>query len=194
MAKVREQAKRRCAHLERVLLVCGVQNSGKSHLLRAMYNDPRFGTRGRVPAGRQAILPPVTFSYSRTLFVRLSSPHESGESLSRFFNKIERFGERAWASGWRFNFACAVQPNQTAQTPDVVTICEQLYRSFLPERIRVVQIDPIQNGNASEDLLSPAQMRRLWALRNPVEVITVSAEHVAQFVNGSCLADYFDFT
>jgi hypothetical protein len=194
MPRVREQARRTCAHLERVLLVCGLQNSGKSHLLRAMYNDPRFGTRGRVPTGRQAILPPVTLSYARKLFVRLSSPHETNQSLSKFLNKIERFGERAWNEGWRFNFACAVQPHQTPTTPDVMTICQELYRCFLPERIRLVQIDPLQNGDASGDLLRPAQLRRLWSLRDPVEVVTLSAERIAQDVNGSCLADYFDFT
>ena len=38
-----EQAQRTRAHLERVLLVCGEQNSGKSRLLRQMLSDERLG-------------------------------------------------------------------------------------------------------------------------------------------------------
>jgi hypothetical protein len=112
--RIREQARRRCAHLERILFVCGMPKSGKSYLLRNMYNDPRFGTGGNVPLGsHHARLPPVRLSSARQLFVRLSSPHEMGETLTQFFNGIERFGQRAWRDGWRFNLACAVQPKAT---------------------------------------------------------------------------------
>lgn len=42
-----EQANRKRAHLERILLVCGNQNAGKSRLLRHMLGDNRLG--GTVP-------------------------------------------------------------------------------------------------------------------------------------------------
>ena len=38
-----EQATRSRAHIERILLVCGQQDAGKSRLLRSMLGDHRLG-------------------------------------------------------------------------------------------------------------------------------------------------------
>jgi hypothetical protein len=154
-----------------------------------MYHDPRFGTGGKLPA--QGQLKPIALSYARYLFVRLSSPHETNESLSAFFDSIDRIGKRAWDLGWRFNFACALQPHQTATTPGIATICHQFKRAFLPERIRIVQIDPKQDGQLGT-LLTPADLKRLWSM--DVEIATVSGDRLGQRMNGWFLADYFDFT
>src|SRR5688572_32338959 len=91
---------------ERILLVAGDQNSGKSTQLRAMFLDPRFGTNGhgRVPETYQ-------LSPNRCLYLRLSSPQEMKQTPSNFLNKIQKkiqakagkLGESRW------NFACAMQ-------------------------------------------------------------------------------------
>jgi hypothetical protein len=118
-----------------------------------------------------------------------------GETLTQFFNGIEKFGQRAWKDGWRFNLACAVQPRATKKTPDIVTICRELKRCFLPERIRIVQIDPRQDEAAGDYLLSTAELRRLWSIDDDiVEIATISGDRRAQPMNGWFLADYFDFT
>ena len=76
------------ARLERILLIAGAQNTGKSVQLRSMFLDPRFGTGGQVPDARN--LPNVyALSPFRRLYLRLTSPHEAGESLDRFLEKIE---------------------------------------------------------------------------------------------------------
>ena len=38
--------------IERVLLVAGAQNTGKSVQIRSMFLDPRLGTRGEIPRAR----------------------------------------------------------------------------------------------------------------------------------------------
>lgn len=172
-------------------------NAGKSYLLRNMYNDPRFGEDGHVPLGQGHIrIPPVKLSSARQLFVRLSSPHEMNETLSQFFDGIERFAQRAWKDGFRFNLACAVQPRAAKKTPDIITICGELKRSFMPERIRIVQIDPRQDGEAANGaLLTAGELRRLWSIdNNIIEIATISGDRRGQAMNGWFLADYFDFT
>lgn len=187
-----EQASRSRAHLERVLLISGLQNAGKSTALRRMFLDPRFGTGGNVPRNRR--LGFVTISRERCLFFRLSSPHEAGDTLERFFRKLNRAMERAWNFYWRFNFACAMQPHSNGTTADLVTFCEEFQKRLLPERTRVVQIHPRQDGEPGA-LLSTNDVDRLWALG--VEVATIDARRPRNAnwaTNGHLLADYFDFT
>src|SRR5438105_11615357 len=97
-----EQAKRTRAHFERVLLVCGEQNSGKSRLLRHMLGDARLG--GEVPATPR--VPARALSRERCLAVRFTSPHEAGETMEKFLRKIDRASEDAWRDYWRLNYAC----------------------------------------------------------------------------------------
>ena len=187
---------RRAAHLERVLLVCGMQNSGKTTLLRHMYVDPRFGTADRVPNRRRGRLPVVALSRERCLYIRSASPHERHESLAGFLGQLERQIDLAWRRWdyWRVNIACAVQPDATEDTPDATTICEAIRRRFVPERMRLVQIDPTQRGNAGVRL-SIDQLDRLREI--PAEVISVDGRRSAgenQHPNGFLLADFFDFT
>lgn len=88
MADGYEQRNRKRAHLERVLLVCGGQNAGKSSRLRSMFVDPRFGTRSHIPTHSRVV--PVRLSRERGLVVRFTSPHERGETLETFLGKIDR--------------------------------------------------------------------------------------------------------
>src|SRR5687767_2099467 len=111
-----EQAKRKRAHLERILLVCGEQNAGKSRLLRHMLGDHGLG--GAIPSSARVGL--RALSRERCLAVRYTSPHERGETPTEFYRKIDRVCELAWWSFWRINYACAVQPRAFNKMPGLV--------------------------------------------------------------------------
>jgi hypothetical protein len=190
--KMQKVEQRNRAHFERVLFVVGNQNSGKSTLLRSMFVDVRFGRNRHVPGQGVKIIPTFALSNERGLKVRLTSPHETHETLDVFFRKIDREMERAWNSYYyRFNFACSLQPTATSMTPDVVIICREFQRRFQPERIRVVQIHPMQDGSDGQLLTAPEvdQLRGLG-----IEVVTIDAHRSATSdPNGLFLADFFDF-
>jgi hypothetical protein len=177
-------------HFERVLVVCGMPNAGKSRALRSMYRDLRFGTNGlRLQHSRPSLVP---FSRERVLSIIFSSPHEKEESLNRYLRKIDRYGQRAGRWFWRFNLACALQPAATPKTPDLVTICQAILATFSPERIRVAQLDPYHDGRAGM-LLSHAEVDRLWS--SDIELLTIDARRFKTGdPNGLLLADFFDFT
>jgi hypothetical protein len=187
-----EQGQRGRAHLERVLLVCGGQNAGKSRLLRTMFVDPCLGTGGRIPTSSKIKL--ARLSRERGLYVRCTSPHEYGDTIDTFFQKLDRAMERAWWQFWRINIACAMQPAAADQMSDVVTVCREFRRRLKPERVRLVQIDPRQD-NAQGTLLTHAEVDQLRHLE--VEVVTVDGRRssiASQHPNGLFLADFFDFT
>src|SRR6266852_2396937 len=69
-------------HFERVLFVVGEPNSGKSNQLRSMFRDVRLGTGGNIPTGRR-LDEVYRLSNERSVYLRLTSPHEAGESLSK---------------------------------------------------------------------------------------------------------------
>lgn len=194
MADGYEQRNRKRAHLERVLLVCGGQNAGKSSRLRSMFADPRLGTKGDIPIHSRVV--PVRLSRERGLVVRFTSPHERGETLETFLDKIDRDLERAWGNigFWRANFACAIQPNAANQMPDAVATCTAIHDAFWPERIRLVQIQPRQDG-CPGDLLSEAQVDHLRNIS--VEVVTIDGRRPAEKrpdPNAFFLSSFFDFT
>jgi len=187
-----EQARRKCAHIERILLIAGMPNAGKSTLLRHMFTDVRLGTKGIIPNTRKISL--IQLSRERSLWVRFTSPHENSESEKKFLKKINRAAERGWSLGWRINIACPIQPTATNKTPNPVDLCRALKQEFLPERIRLIQISPRQDGE-NGNMLS---LQEVDALRNlEVEILTVDARrHVGKnaYPNGLLLADFFDFT
>lgn len=187
-----EQRQRKRAHLERVLLVCGGQNAGKSRLLRTMFVDPRLGTNCTIPTSPKIKL--ARLSRERGLYVRCTSPHEYGDTVDTFFQKIDRAMERAWWQFWRLNIACAMQPAAANSMPDVVTVCREFRRRLNPERVRLIQIEPRQD-NSQGSLLSHAEVDQLRSLE--VEVTTVDgrrSSRASQHPNGLFLADFFDFT
>lgn len=178
-------------HLERVLLVAGMPNAGKSNLLRGMFVDPRFGTNGAIPTDAKIKL--VALSRERCLSIRCTSPHEMGESIEHFFEKIDRAMERAWGRFWRFNFACAVQPRETDITPSIIDICRAMQKRFCPERIRIAQIDPRQD-ELPGNLMVRSEIDKLR--RMSVEVMTLDVHGSPareRMSNGLLLADFFDF-
>ena len=185
-----EQAMRKRAHLERVLLVCGEQNAGKSRLLRMMLGDPRLG--GVVPASPSIRM--RALSRERCLAVRFTSPHEMNETPDDFHRKIDRVTERAWWTHWRVNYACAVQPRAFKKMPDISVVCAGIQKEFMPERIRVVQLAPNQWGSDT-GMISSGEVDQLRA--QDVEFITIDARRshlAAEPGNVRILADFFDFT
>jgi hypothetical protein len=185
-----EQANRKRAHLERILLVCGDQNAGKSRLLRQMLEDPRLG--GEVPVSRR--VGARALSRERCLALRFTSPHEMGETPAIFYRKIDRACEIAWWSFWRINYACAVQPRSFKNMPGIVDVCAGLLNEFLPERIRVVQLSPDQLGSCASKL-TDGEINGLRKL--DVDVVAIDARRsslAAEPGNVRTLADFFDFS
>lgn len=180
------------ASIERILVVCGMQNAGKSRMLRSMFVDPQLSTNRVIPTPSR--IRPAALSRERCLQIRCTSPHERGESIDDFFAELERARVAAWRTFWRFNYACALQPNANSTTPDAVTFCDEMKKRLTPERIRFVQIDPRQDGR-SGTLLGHADVDRLRGME--VEVMTVDGRREptgAQPPHGLMLADFFDFT
>jgi hypothetical protein len=180
------------AHLERVLLVCGNQNAGKTRLLRQMLGDWRLGgegsTRGRI--GSRML------SRERCLAMRVSSPHEAKESPSEFHAKIEKTLVRARTDlFWRLNYASAVQPRAANKMGGIVDVCKGLRDRFRPERIRVVHLAPDQWGTR-ESQLTDIEIDGLRQL--DVEILAIDARRreriAAEPGNIRILADFFDFS
>lgn len=185
-----EQAARGRAHIERILLLCGMPNAGKSRLIRQMFGDLRLG--GEVPP--KGPLPRRALSRERCLVGRATSPHEAEETQDEFHQKIDDACASAWSDFWRINYVSAIQPRPRNHMPDVVAIGAGLRAEFLPERIRVVQLAPNQWGETGS-ALSRAEIDGLRQL--DVEVLAVDARrsgHPAEPGNVRILADYFDFS
>ena len=185
-----EQATRSRAHLERILLVCGLPNAGKSRLIRYMFGDARLG--GDVPP--VGPLPRRALSRERCLAGRATSPHEAGETPADFHKKIDDACVNAWIHFWRINYVSAIQPHPRNHMPGIVDVCAGLHTEFKPERIRVVQLSPDQWGETSS-ALTDSEVDGLRAL--DVEVLAIDARrssHSAEPGNVRILADYFDFS
>lgn len=178
-------------YVERILLICGKQNAGKSRLLRQMLGDPRLG--GLVPErGRIANR---ALSRERCLAARATSPHEAGHSPSQFHDLIAKAFRLAEEDGYRrLNYVSAVQPNAANAMPNIVGVCGALIKAFNPERIRVVQLAPDQLCSFDSQL-TPESVSKLRDL--DVEVLAIDArrsEYKAEPGNIRILADFFDFS
>jgi hypothetical protein len=182
------------AYIERVLFVVGEPNTSKSTQLRAMYRDVRLHHEGRIPSGKRAPKLPEAerLSNERSIYVRLTSPHEMRESLKEFLDKTDDRIER-WRKKFRndrWNFAGALQPTPANKMPDVVRTVAAFRRRFSPERIRLVFLAPDRHGSSLSATWLKGATRRLWAL--DAEVIKIDSR--SRTANGLVLADFFDFT
>ena len=85
---------------ERALFVVGEPNSGKSNQLRSMFRDIRLGTGGNIPSGRR-LDEVYRLSNERSLYLRLTSPHEAGESLGKKRTKknVDRVSRGSFGMG-----------------------------------------------------------------------------------------------
>ena len=169
--------------IERVLLVAGAQNTGKSTQLRAMFRDPRLGTQGAVPEARN-VAATYALSPSRHLYLRLTSPHEMGDTLDGFLTKIASKAARG-----RWCVASAVQVDAARKMPELATAVRALNERFAPERIRIALLSPDRHGvNLSK---INGVINELYAAAPVVEIICIDAR--TRMRNGLLLADTFDF-
>jgi len=184
---------RRTYHFERALFVVGEPNSGKSTQIRSMFCDFRFGKDGKIPNERK--LPDMLrLSNERRLYLRITSPHENGESLEGFLDKTESKINRHISHGMRWNLACPLQPNEAKLMPNAAQTVGAFIGRFSPERTRVVFLNPDRHGaylerNAHTDLVHG--LRKLYS-KTAVEICWIDARN--RTANGLLLADFFDFT
>lgn len=184
-------------HFERALFVVGEPNSGKSSQLRSMFRDVRLGTCGGIPTGRR-LDEVYRLSNERSLYLRLTSPHEARESLGakghkrNFLEKTAQIiEENTPGFGRRWNFAGALQPGTRKYMPDVVRTCRAFVRYFEPERTRVAFLSPDRHGRSLQET---EHMRLVDGLLDipSVEICWIDARN--RTVNGFLLADFFDFS
>lgn len=166
--------------LERVLFVVGPRHAGKSTQLRSVFRDRRLGSGGRIRSERR-VDEVYDLSNERRLYLRLTSPHESHESLSGFIRKTRGKMDRG-----RWCYLGPLQSQAANRMPDVLGSVRGFIKAFRPERVRVVFLSPTRTGDSQEwQKLSP----RLFSLG--AEVACIDARD--REANGLFLADYFDF-
>ena len=173
-------------YIERALFVVGDQNTGKSVQLRSMFLDWRFGSEGIIPISSK-IKESICLSEHRSLHIRLTSPHEYGDTPKSFLDKIENK-----TNVGRWNFAGAFQPEASNKMPDVKVSVEKFVNRFDPERVRVCFLSPDLHGNLIHNKMSSFDsiVDSLISIDN-VEVIFIDAR--SREANGLLLADFFDF-
>jgi hypothetical protein len=186
-------------HFERALFIVGHPNSGKSNQLRSMFRDVRLGTQGDIPGGKR-LDEVYRLSNERSLYLRLTSPHEAKEHIGRkpgrrnestnFLEKTaEKIEENTPQFGKRWCFAGALQPRAGQHMPDVVATCRAFLQYFEPERTRIAFLSPDRHGVS----LQAEHMDLVDKLQgiSSVEVCWIDARD--RRVNGLLLADFFDF-
>ncbi|MEX0922117.1 MAG: hypothetical protein WDZ84_05025 [Rhodovibrionaceae bacterium] len=130
-------------------------------------------------------------SSERWLYLRMTSPHERGETLKTFLGKCEKEMQRYKERSWRWNLACPLQPNAENEMPDSVTTISKFITHFDPERVRAVLFHPDWQGNTMEQEALFSLMNKIQALPR-TEVILTDAR--SREGNGLIYADFFDFT
>lgn len=150
--------------LNRILLVCGQQNAGKSYLIRRTLEDVRLGGGGSVSLtdrGRPRLQKTVA---ERWLVTLLSSPHEYGDTPKSYHERIKtRCVQACRHSSAGIDLVSAIQPNPFKNMPDIAHVCAGLIGAFSPAQIRVAVLDPDQHG-AHSTAISAAQQNSLTEL------------------------------
>lgn len=178
-------------YVERALFLIGDPNTGKSTQLRSMFLDWRLGHEGQVPKAPK--LPEIyRLSNERRLYLRLTSPHETDETLEKFLDKCDNKMCPSEAGGSRWNFAGPLQVSPTDNLPEGPRkVIEAFNEHFSPERVRAVILSPDRSGKTMDWSDIRSLTNELRSMSN-CEVITVDATD--RSANGLMYADYFNFT
>ncbi|MBB2918285.1 hypothetical protein [Cupriavidus alkaliphilus] len=175
-------------YVERALFIVAPRNFGKSTVLRSMFQDPRFGTNGDIPTASN-LSDVFRLGKDRRLYLRLMSPHESGESLTDFIGKT-----KGKMTGGRWCFAGPLHPGAYKEMPDAVTTIGRFIKTFDPERVRVVLLWPSHHEDENEEFGADTVenlLEELQEVDGRVEVLCVDGRKRGR--SGLLLADYFDF-
>lgn len=172
--------------IERVLFVVGPPNGGKSVQLRSMFIDWRFGREGKIPRARN-VVESIRLSHDRTLYLRLTSPHEYGEAPDEWLKKT---GEKT-ADG-RWCHAGALQPEPEDKMPGLIEALRAFVDKFEPERTRLAFLSPDRQGVPAQDRYSLHDLLEKARALPGVETIMIDAR--SREANGLLLADFLDFS
>ncbi|MCW2273350.1 hypothetical protein GJ654_06090 [Rhodoblastus acidophilus] len=172
--------------LERALFVIGRQGDGKSSQIRDIFRDRRLHNNGKSRIGEKGSLRDwVALSNERHLHIRVTSPHEYGDDVETFFDKIERKSHSA--SRYRWNFLCALQASAFNKMPDPENVVSHFMKKFEPERTRVLLLYRNYNGT----LIDSSVLTRIQdGLDQTCEFYLIDGRRD----NGLLIADFFDFT
>jgi hypothetical protein len=175
--------------LERALFVVAPQDSGKSTQLRSIFLDRRLGHNGQIPPSSEKPNLPETYfiSNERRLYLRLTSPHEYGETPKEFIDKT-----RNKMLDGRWCFAGAFQPDAYNKMPDAIESINRFIKAFKPERVRVVFLSPNRHGIELGEFLPGRDLSDELFQIDGVEVVCIDARE--RETNGLFLSDFFDFT
>lgn len=178
-------------YLERALFILGDPGTGKSTQLRSLFLDQRFGKNGVIPKQRRV---PETYfiSNERRLYLRLTSPHESRESLDGFLDKCE---SKMWSPSRevsRWNFAGPLQIVSTNKQiiPDGIDVIKGFMNRFKPERVRVVFFSPDCFGN----FLGSNTLQKHFVELHKMDCEVILTDARTRDMNGLLYSDFFDFT
>ena len=176
-------------YVERALFIVAPPDSGKSTQLRSLFLDRRIGTRGRVPAtsAKRKLAQIYHISNERRLFLRLTSPHEVGETPKAFLRKI-----RAKTDTGRWCVAGTLQPDSFKSMPDIVETTKLFLHEFEPERMRLLFLSPTRHGKSLSDYSDGHNLVADLLAIPRVEVACIDARK--REANGLLIADFFDFT
>jgi hypothetical protein len=175
-------------YIERILIVLGEQNSGKSKQIRGMLDNQRFGYDGDFPeTGKTATS--FALSSNRRLYVRLTSPHEWEESFDQMSSKIIEEASR-FPPNTRWNAIIPMQISASRKLPGGLSLIDNILVELNPERIRYVVLNPIHDGTyLDSDLMDEIYGHIMDKER--VDYCSIDARH--ELKNGTILLDYFDF-
>lgn len=180
----------RPSHFERALFMMGDRNTGKSVQLRSMFLDWRLGTSGRIPTANN-VRNSYPLSNERCLYLRLTSPHDAGDTMKEFLNTCAeqmQSGKQSWC---RWNFAGAVQISGARNLPRGTNVIEEFINRFAPERVRAVVLCPDRSGTVMQ---ANELQQLIQELRSMTKCEVVMVDATSRDANGLMYADFFDFT
>lgn len=128
----------------------------------------------------------ASLSVDRSLCLRLTSPHETNETLAYCLRKTATKTRTG-----RWCVAAPLQPDAFKRMPDLNRTVRAVLSRFHPECIRVCVLSPDRRGAGRDAKKVRRLFNRLWRL-GPVECHCLDARD--RTANGTLLADFVDFS